>query len=266
MTDLAEVSSSAVTSEYSAETITVLEGLEAVRERPSMYIGSTGPSGLHHLVWEIVDNSVDEAMAGHATSVEVTLHEDGSCEVVDDGRGIPVEPHPAYDNIPAAQLVMTVLHAGGKFGGDGYKISGGLHGVGVSVVNALSKRLETQISRGGALHAMSFKDGGTLDEPLRKIGTATVTDGAAATGTTVRFWPDPAIFPDLSFRYQAVAERLEMTAFLNRGLAVRFRDLRGPEHSEWRRIPLRRRDRRLCAPLEPFQGRVVRRCRPHRRH
>ena len=219
--------------EYGAETITVLEGLEAVRERPGMYIGSTGPSGLHHLIWEVVDNSVDEAMAGHATSVEVTLHEDGSCEAVDDGRGIPVEPHPAYDNIPAAQLVMTVLHAGGKFGGGGYKISGGLHGVGVSVVNALSKRLETRILRDGNVYEMSFKDGGELDEALRPTG-AVSADGGAATGTTVRFWPDPKIFPDVTFRYQTIVERLEMTAFLNRSFAVRLRDLRSVEHSEWK--------------------------------
>ena len=151
---------------YGALEITVLEGLEAVRERPSMYIGSTGPTGLHHLVWEVVDNSVDEAMAGYCTRIDVTLREDGSCEVVDDGRGIPVDPHPLHDQIPAAELVMTLLHAGGKFGGDGYKISGGLHGVGVSVVNALSERMEVEICRSGQLHRMTFVTGGQMEEAL----------------------------------------------------------------------------------------------------
>ena len=214
---------------YGAEAITVLEGLEAVRERPGMYIGSTGPTGLHHLVWEVVDNSVDEAMADQCSLIDVTLHADGSCEISDDGRGIPVDPHPLHDNIPAAQLVLTVLHAGGKFGGEGYEISGGLHGVGVSVVNALSQRLVVDIRRDGLHHRLSFVDGGALDEPLTAVGPS---DGA--TGTTVRFWPDPAIFPDTTFRYQTITERLEIAAFLNSGLSIRLRDLRdGHEaHSE----------------------------------
>jgi len=225
----------AAVASYGALEITVLEGLEAVRERPGMYIGSTGPTGLHHLVWEVVDNSVDEAMAGHCTRIDVTLHADGSCEVGDDGRGIPVEPHPLHDDVPAAELVMTLLHAGGKFGGDGYKISGGLHGVGVSVVNALSKRMEVEIHRSGHRHCMTFVDGGQIEEALSVRGPAPALDGAVRTGTTIRFWPDPSILEDVSFRFQTVAERLEMMAFLNRGLEIRARDLRpGPHsHREW---------------------------------
>ena len=220
---------------YGALEITVLEGLEAVRERPSMYIGSTGPTGLHHLVWEVVDNSVDEAMAGYCTRIDVTLHEDGSCEVGDDGRGIPVDPHPLHDHIPAAELVMTLLHAGGKFGGDGYKISGGLHGVGVSVVNALSSRLEVDIYRSGQRHRMTFVNGGEIEEALSVLEPAPQLNGDIRTGTTIRFWPDSSVLEDVSFRYQTVAERLEMMAFLNRGLEIRVRDLRpGPHgHTEW---------------------------------
>ena len=201
-----------------------------------MYIGSTGPTGLHHLVWEVVDNSVDEAMAGYCTRIDVTLHEDGSCEVADDGRGIPVDPHPLHDEVPAAELVMTLLHAGGKFGGQGYEISGGLHGVGVSVVNALSARLEVEIYRTGQRHRMTFVHGGQIEEALSARGPAPVVGGEARTGTTIRFWPDPSVLEDVSFRYQTVAERLEMMAFLNRGLEIRVRDLRpGPhENSAWR--------------------------------
>ena len=220
---------------YRADAITVLEGLEAVRERPSMYIGSTGPTGLHHLVWEVVDNSVDEAMAGYCTRIDVTLHADGSCEVADNGRGIPVDPHPLHDETPAAELVLTVLHAGGKFGGDGYKISGGLHGVGVSVVNALSSRLEVQVHRSGRRHCMNFVDGGQLKDPLTVCGDAPVLDGVAATGTIIRFWPDASVLEDVEFRYQTVVERLEMMAFLNRGLEIRVRDFRpsARDHSAW---------------------------------
>ena len=174
------VSTSNGESSYGAENITVLEGLEAVRERPGMYIGSTGPTGLHHLVWEVVDNSVDEAMAGYCTRIDVTLHTDGSCEVSDDGRGIPVEPHPQYDNVSAAELVLTLLHAGGKFGGAGYKISGGLHGVGVSVVNALSSRLEVEIDRAGSRHRMIFTDGGQIEKPLTASGAAPLVNGTPA--------------------------------------------------------------------------------------
>ena len=222
-------------SSYGAENITVLEGLEAVRERPGMYIGSTGPTGLHHLVWEVVDNSVDEAMAGFCNRIDVTLHADGSCEVSDDGRGIPVEPHPLHDNVPAAELVLTLLHAGGKFGGDGYKISGGLHGVGVSVVNALSTRLDLEIDRSGMRHRMTFVNGGAIEEPLSARGEAPVVNGTPRTGTTIRFWPDADVFDEVTWRYQTVVERLEMMAFLNRGLEIRVRDLReGAErHADW---------------------------------
>lgn len=214
-------------SSYEARDITVLEGLEAVRTRPSMYIGSKGPTGLHHLVWEVVDNSVDEAMAGHCSRIDVTIYADGSCEVADDGRGIPVAPHPDYDNIPAVELVMTVLHAGGKFGGGGYRISGGLHGVGVSVVNALSSRLEVTIDRGGRRFEMTFIDGGHPDGPLRDTGMSPAGQhGAPRTGTTVRFWPDRTIFEETRFRYQTLVERLQMMAFLNRGLRITIRDIR----------------------------------------
>lgn len=213
-------------SSYGAQDITVLEGLEAVRKRPGMYIGSTGPTGLHHLVWEVVDNSVDEAMAGHCTRIDVSIQEDGSCEVRDDGRGIPVGKHPKYEDLTAAEVVLTVLHAGGKFGGEGYKVSGGLHGVGISVVNALSHRVEVEIDREGTRYAMAFGNGGELLERLAPIGDSPVVDGEARTGTTVRFWPDPIIFDEVDFRFQTLLERFQMMAFLNRSLEIRVRDLR----------------------------------------
>ena len=215
----------APTASYGAQDITVLEGLEAVRKRPGMYIGSTGPAGLHHLVYEVVDNSVDEAMAGHASRIEIDLLPDGGCEVRDDGRGIPVGKHPKYEDLTAAEVVLTVLHAGGKFGGEGYKVSGGLHGVGVSVVNALSVRVEVEIDRDGKRHGMSFKDGGQPDESLKVIGDAPDN----RTGTTVRFWPDGSIFEETTFRAQTLLERLQMMAFLNQGLEIHFRDLRSLE-------------------------------------
>ena len=216
---------------YGADQIQVLEGLEAVRKRPGMYIGSTGPGGLHHMVYEVVDNSVDEAMAGHCSTISVTLMADGGCEVVDDGRGIPVDKNPKFpDDLSAAEVVLTVLHAGGKFGGGGYKVSGGLHGVGISVVNALSARVEVEIDRDGRRHAMSFIDGGNIKEGLHEIGDSPLAeDGAPRTGTTVRFWPDPTIFDDTNFRAQTLTERFQMMAFLNAGLAINFCDLR-PEH------------------------------------
>ena len=210
------------TDSYGAKDIQVLEGLEAVRKRPGMYIGSTGPTGLHHLVYEVVDNAVDEAMAGHCTHIGVTLLPDGGCEVRDDGRGIPVDRHDKYPEMTAAEVVLTVLHAGGKFGGDGYKVSGGLHGVGVSVVNALSRRLEVEIDRDGQRHAIEFVDGGERVEPMHVIGDSP----GGQTGTTVRFWPDGTIFEEITFRAQTLLERFQMMAFLNKGLEIRFADRR----------------------------------------
>lgn len=211
---------------YGADEIQVLEGLEAVRKRPGMYIGSTGASGLHHLVYEVVDNAVDEAMAGHCERIDVTLLPGGGCEVRDDGRGIPVDLH-ADSNKSAAEVVLTVLHAGGKFGGGGYKVSGGLHGVGVSVVNALSKRVEVEIDRDGRRWEMSFSDGGEVNESLHETGASPLdVSGRERTGTTVRFWPDPTIFDEVEFRASTLTERLQMMAFLNAGLRIVFTDLR----------------------------------------
>jgi len=205
---------------YDADDIQVLEGLEAVRKRPGMYIGSTGPSGLHHLVYEVVDNAVDEAMAGYCDKIEITILEDGACQVTDNGRGIPVGKHAKYD-LTAAEVVLTILHAGGKFGGSGYKVSGGLHGVGVSVVNALSTKVEVEIDRDGSRHFMSFRDGGNLHDNLAISGPA------SGTGTTVRFWPDPIIFKEgTEFRAATLFERFQMMAFLNKGLELTITDLR----------------------------------------
>jgi DNA gyrase subunit B len=205
---------------YAAKDITVLKGLEPVRERPGMYIGSTGPSGLHHLVYEVVDNAVDEAMAGEATRIDVTLTADGGCRVSDNGRGIPVDNHPDYKNKSAAEVVMTVLHAGGKFGGEGYKISGGLHGVGVSVVNALSSRLELEIHRDGGKWVQTYAKGGVPQGPIKKVAPS------KRRGTIVTFWPDPAVFEEVEFRAQTLLERLREMAFLNKGLEIRFTDER----------------------------------------
>ena len=211
---------------YGAKDISILKGLQPVRERPGMYIGSTGPSGLHHLVYEVVDNSVDEALAGYATRIDVSLLADGGCRVVDNGRGIPVEAHPEYPDKSAAEVVLTMLHAGGKFGGEGYKISGGLHGVGVSVVNALSRRLELEIQRDGGRFEQTFVDGGEPVAPLTRVGDSD------ATGTTVTFWPDPTIMEELEFRAQTLVERLREMAFLNKGLEIVFRDERSAEPTE----------------------------------
>jgi DNA gyrase subunit B len=207
---------------YTAKDITVLEGLEPVRKRPGMYIGSTGPSGLHHLVWEVVDNAVDEAMAGYCTRIDVTLLADGGCRVVDNGRGFPVDEHPQYKGKSAAEIVLTVLHAGGKFGGRGYKVSGGLHGVGVSVVNALSTRLRLEVDRDGKRHRLEFRGGGKPTGPLEVVGEA----ASGRTGSSVSFWPDPAVFDEVEFRAQTITERLQVMAFLNRGLEIRFKDER----------------------------------------
>ena len=206
---------------YNASQITVLEGLEAVRKRPGMYIGSTGPSGLHHLVWEVVDNSVDEAMAGYCSEITVKILSDGGCQVSDDGRGIPVGKHHQED-MSAAEVVFTKLHAGGKFGGDGYKVSGGLHGVGISVVNALSSKVEVEIDRDDKRHYMDFSSGGNLVTKLYETGEAP----NSRTGTTVRFWPDSEIFEETNFRAQTLLERFQMMAFLNKSLKITFSDLR----------------------------------------
>jgi DNA gyrase subunit B len=209
---------------YGAKDITVLEGLEAVRKRPGMYIGSTGPRGLHHLVYEVVDNSVDEALAGHCSEVRVVLHPDDSCTVSDDGRGIPVEEL-KKEKRPAAEVVLTTLHAGGKFGdGGGYKVSGGLHGVGVSVVNALSERLHLEISRDGSVWTQNYERG-KPQGPLEK-GKAT-----KETGTRLTFHPDAEIFEEVEFDFQTLADRLRETAFLTRGLKIELIDERGQTNS-----------------------------------
>jgi DNA gyrase subunit B len=203
---------------YGAKDITVLEGLEAVRKRPGMYIGSTGPRGLHHLVYEVLDNSVDEAIAGFCDSVRVVLHPDNSCTVVDNGRGIPVGEM-EKEKRPAAEVVLTTLHAGGKFGGEGYKVSGGLHGVGISVVNALSERLQLEISTDGAIWTQDYERG----KPQADLHRGESTD---AHGTTITFLPDDEIFDELEFDYATLAERLRETAFLTRGLKIELVDER----------------------------------------
>ncbi len=203
-------------SDYGASSITVLEGLEAVRKRPGMYIGSTGERGLHHLIWEVVDNSVDEAMAGHATKVEVTLLEDGGVQVVDDGRGIPVGMHAS--GVPTVEVVLTQLHAGGKFDSDAYAVSGGLHGVGISVVNALSTKLEVEIDRDGYHWEQTYQSS--------KPGTLVKGEPTRATGTTVRFWADPDIFETTTYNFETVARRLQEMAFLNKGLTITLTDER----------------------------------------
>ncbi|AHK27260.1 MULTISPECIES: DNA topoisomerase (ATP-hydrolyzing) subunit B [Rhodococcus] len=202
--------------DYGASSITVLEGLEAVRKRPGMYIGSTGERGLHHLIWEVVDNSVDEAMAGHASKVEITLLEDGGVQVVDDGRGIPVGMHAS--GVPTVEVVLTQLHAGGKFDSDSYAVSGGLHGVGISVVNALSTRLDVDIKRDGFQWNQTYTDS--------KPGELVKGEATKETGTTVTFWADPNIFETTVYSFETVARRLQEMAFLNKGLTITLTDER----------------------------------------
>jgi len=205
--------------EYGASDITVLEGLEAVRKRPGMYIGSTGPRGLHHLVYEVVDNSVDEALAGYCSHIEVTLRADGGVQVVDDGRGIPVDIHPT-EGKPTVEVVMTILHAGGKFGGGGYAVSGGLHGVGISVVNALSRRVDTEVRRQGHVWRMTFADGG---KPQGELVKGEETD---RTGTSQTFYPDGTIFESTEFDFETLRARFQQMAFLNKGLRITLTDER----------------------------------------
>ncbi len=201
---------------YGAEKIQVLKGLEPVRERPAMYIGNTGVEGLHHLVYEVVDNSIDEAMAGHCNEITVKVHSDNSVTVVDNGRGIPVEEH-AGEKLPAVEVVMTRLHAGGKFDSGAYKVSGGLHGVGVSVVNALSEYLEVEIRRDGQVYSQRYERGKTAT-PLTNIGRT------KRRGTKVTFKPDPQIFPEISFSYDTLAQRLRELSFLNAGVRISLED------------------------------------------
>ncbi|HYE95720.1 MAG TPA: ATP-binding protein, partial [Rubricoccaceae bacterium] len=206
---------------YGASNIQILEGLEAVRKRPAMYIGDIGVRGLHHLVYEVVDNSIDEALAGYCDRVEVTIHEDNSITVWDNGRGIPVDEHPT-EKRPAVEVVMTVLHAGGKFDKDSYKVSGGLHGVGVSCVNALSNRLEVTVRRDGFVWRQAYEKGAPVTglEQLRPM------EADEPNGTTVHFWPDDTIFLETVFRFDTLADRLRELAYLNRGVFISLEDRR----------------------------------------
>ncbi|MFS2242620.1 DNA topoisomerase (ATP-hydrolyzing) subunit B [Microbacterium sp. OR16] len=216
-----ENSSAKVSGDYGADQIQILEGLEAVRKRPGMYIGSTGPRGLHHLVYEIVDNSVDEALAGHADNIEVTILEDGAVRVVDNGRGIPVDPHSSDPGKSTVEVVLTILHAGGKFGGGAYAVSGGLHGVGSSVVNALSTRFDVEVKQKGFVWRHRFAEGGV---PQQKLEKGEATD---ETGTAITFWPDPEIFTEtIDFDYDTLRTRFQQMAFLNKGLRIALRDER----------------------------------------
>ena len=213
----------AATQSYTNKDIKVLKGLEAVRKRPGMYIGSTGPRGLHHLVYEVVDNSVDEALAGFCKKIQVTIDKDDSITVIDDGRGIPVDRH-ATERKPTVEVVCTVLHAGGKFDNEAYKVSGGLHGVGISVVNALSDEMTVEVKRDGKIHSISFSKGVT-SVPLHEIGTYK----GNKTGTKVTYHPDPEIFETTTHDFDTLADRFREIAFLNKDLRITFTDLRPEE-------------------------------------
>jgi DNA gyrase subunit B len=215
--------------EYGAGQIQVLEGLEAVRKRPAMYIGSTDTRGLHHLVYEVVDNSIDEALAGYCESIDVTIHEDESVSVTDNGRGIPIDLHEEYDR-PAVEVIMTVLHAGGKFDNKSYQVSGGLHGVGVSVVNALSERLIVEIKRDGAVWEHEFDHG----QPVGDLERVRDLDPDEGTGTTIRFWPDTDIFETTDFAFSTLESRLRELAFLNSGVEITLYDERDEESQQFR--------------------------------
>ncbi|MBP5280019.1 MAG: ATP-binding protein, partial [Erysipelotrichaceae bacterium] len=211
---------------YTSEDIQVLEGLEAVRKRPGMYIGTTSSTGLHHLVWEIIDNSVDEALAGYATKIEVSVDDQDVVTVKDDGRGMPTEIHPKT-GVSTVETIFTVLHAGGKFGGGAYKVSGGLHGVGASVVNALSEWLEVTIHKDGKVYFIRFKNGGKVDEPLKQIGTCDLSER----GSTVRFKADAEIFKEGTiYDYKVLFDRIRQMAFLNKGINLIFNWNKEDEH------------------------------------
>ena len=210
---------------YNASDIQVLEGLEAVRKRPGMYIGTTGPRGLHHLVFEIVDNSIDEAVAGYCDEIEVTINQDNKITVQDNGRGIPVDIHPKM-GIPALEVILTTLHSGAKFGGSGYTISGGLHGVGLSVVNALSSELSIEVARNGETYLQVYRRG--------KPATPLQVNGASSfNGTKITFIPDPEIFEEIMFSMDIIAQRLQELSFLNKGIRVILRDQRTGQEKQF---------------------------------
>ena len=219
------VQDAAQPSNYNAANIQVLEGMEAVRKRPAMYIGDTGERGYHHLVYEVVDNSIDEALAGYCSNIDVLINADGSLTVQDNGRGIPVDMHPTQGK-PAIEVVLTVLHAGGKFDGSNYKVSGGLHGVGVSCVNALSDWMKVEVKRGGKIHHIEFSRG-HVTKPLEVVGEC-----GDETGTKVTFFPDHTIFSCRAFKWEILCARLRELAFLNKGVKIHFRDDEGEAHHE----------------------------------
>ncbi|HEY5527009.1 MAG TPA: ATP-binding protein, partial [Candidatus Anoxymicrobiaceae bacterium] len=209
---------------YDAKSITVLDGLEAVRKRPGMYVGSTGTRGLHHLIYEVVDNSIDEAMAGYCTHISVTLEPDGSVTVVDDGRGIPVGEISRFKK-SAVEVVLTMLHAGGKFGGGGYQVAGGLHGVGLSVVNALSEWLRVEVCRDGGKYSQDYERG----KPTSKLERV---EACRKTGTTIKFKPDHKVFEELDFKHETITQRLREVAYLNAGLEISLNDKRTEDEKQ----------------------------------